>query len=206
MLSLLRRSKNKKRRSENSTEQLENTIENLFALVQPRDIVGRGLAPADALEFYAPFLRKLDDAVLSVYGENFEITENREPMNIKYRLTKDGVNVVYSAMPIVGVGRSDPNSLPTIYNGILEIKETEIDFERAGRFLNAVLQVSLLAYRTDGNPTFQIFHGMGKSTISEGETLLEKLKVKPKEACEYLVYPGVVGWGYVHLGKSPSER
>ncbi len=171
-------------------------------MLQPREIVGRGLCPADALNFYIPFLEKIYDSACDAYSQTFPPpTYPNNRWMIEYSIKKSGVAITYSASPVIRTIPDGADS-PTIYGGVLTVEQKgSLDLERTGKFMEKMQPHSLLAYRTDGDPNFQVFHHHGEKRIAQGQSLVEKLKLNPQDACEFLVVPGAVLWAYVDLTK-----
>ncbi len=191
---------------------LINTIlrkkEMINGVLMPKELIARGLTPADAPEFFNPYFVYIDDAVKEAYETEFKVgTDASNPRKITHTLTSDDVTITYHAN--IGVGNSEDDNQPGIYTGFLNIQQKVINLEKAGKFINKLLDNYLL-WSLDPEGTsvaaFDIYtHSKGKSAIlDKGKPLLEKMGVKPTEACRYLVHPygGCVGWTFLDFSKS----
>lgn len=184
----------------------QNT-DTLLAMLQPREIIGRGVRPADTSAFFAPYLHNFEQAAKSVYGE-LAIECLEQPLYIKHTLTQNGLNIYYESAPVVSSYTDGPKSeiSTVIYAGILIIKQSPIiNLEQAGQFMRKMLEFSFLAY----SPTqkeLQIFHYKKNKIISLGGSLLKNMDISLKDACGYVHLSGATGWSYVNLADSAEKK
>ena len=183
-----------------ASQAAQPTMEQLVAMLLPKAVLPGWFKYGEASKRFDAYATELLTYITEIYGPGFAFSKSEEGGMIDYIFTRADLEISYT------LSRTAHSSESEIFVGNIMLKGKNLDLEQAGKLLNKLTQSDwLLAYRDHPEPRFQIFYTQDGAIVSEGDQLLEKVKVTPTNAIRYLAFPGAIGWAYVDLSKRPDD-
>ncbi|MBI4151984.1 hypothetical protein HY496_03360 [Candidatus Woesearchaeota archaeon] len=171
----------------------DSKIETLTVLAVPREILTekdhqeQGIIPEGALgTYFDSYALDVSSVLLHTYGCFFDATRTAEEGAVRYVFQKRDHTVVYTIggffniKSVCGRQRFSSDII-----SIFKIQKPELDLQRAGSFIDAIMNTHLLDYEHEADHQFGVLYH-GKKKELGGIPLLKKMGVTPNEAAEYI--------------------
>ncbi|HLD33087.1 MAG TPA: hypothetical protein VJB66_00025 [Candidatus Nanoarchaeia archaeon] len=168
-------------------------LDTLLAVIVPRTVLTEpsyktgGIVPVgDISKYFDGCASDVAQAIYRVYG-TYDSTKTNRDRTVVHAFTRADDNITYA---IQGINDCEAatyrKGFSTDVTGALILQQPQIDLQKAGSLLRAVLESHLLDYRETA-PLFGVFYTRSgeKSPTLEGIPLLKEMDVKPTEAAEF---------------------
>lgn len=161
-------------------------VERIVTTLLPRAALPGWFDPQTAATTFNGYATQLEAAIAEIYGSGFETSKRYDHGMTIYAYTNGRLEISYTIHPLAYSTNGQ-----MMLMGNLMFKQAGVDVEQAGRLINKLMPEWLLAYKEYHHPQFQVFHSQQGQIVSQGDDLLQRMKISPKEGADFIAMLGI---------------